>query len=48
MDEMDATPGPEDEGSVHEAPTYEPPAVAERSSGRDPLVWTVSSPVICL
>jgi hypothetical protein len=42
MDEMDAT-RPEVEAS-----TYEPPAVESRSSASDPLVWTASSPVICL
>ena len=43
MDEMDGTPRPEPEGT-----TYEPPAVEDRTSARDPLVWTVTSPIICL
>ena len=43
MDEMGVTPRPEDDDS-----NYEAPAVETRTSARDPLVWTVTSPIICL
>jgi hypothetical protein len=43
MDELKPEPL---EGVTAPAP-YEPPAVEKRLSSRDPLVWTVSSPVVC-
>ena len=43
MDELNPTERTEDTEPVR----YEAPALEQRSSSRDPLVWTVTSP-ICL